>query len=209
MTIDPLPDGSLLVKETWRVMRAACAVAAVLIPATVLWVAWVEGAIGWRQLGGAALGLILPGGIALVLADRRFRFDAATRTLSWETTSWTRRRHGQVPFGDIHSVVVSFTMESDDDSGRRHPRFTATLMTRSGPLLLTGSSGSHKPDFDALADCVRAVVGLPVADADAAVQQLVSAGRMVEAVTLLRAQRGIDLATARALVEQMRRGHPA
>lgn len=197
MRIGHLPDGSLQIRERWRLPRFACAAAAVLVPATVLGTAWLEGAIAWRQIGGAALGLILPGGIALLVTDRRFVFDAATRLLSWEITSWLRRRHGQMPLADIQGVVLSFTMESDDDSARRHPRYTATLMTR---------SGSQKPEYDALADSVRAVVGLPAAAADAAIQQLVSAGRIVDAVTLLRAQRGIDLATARTLAEQMRRG---
>lgn len=206
MRIEHLPDGSLQIHERWRLMRFACAAAAVLAPAAVLWAAWLEGSVTWRQIGGAALGLVLPGAMAFLVADRRFGFDAATRVLSWEIASWLRRRHGQMPFADIQGVVVSCTMEPDDDSARRYPRYTATLMTRSGPLVLTGSSGSYKPEYDALADSVRAVVGLPAADADAAIQQLVSAGRIVEAVALLRAQRGIDLAAARAVVEQMRRG---
>jgi hypothetical protein len=62
MRIENLPDGSLQIRERWRLLRFACAAAAVLVPATVLGTAWLKGAIAWEHIGGAALGLILPGG---------------------------------------------------------------------------------------------------------------------------------------------------
>ena len=68
-------EGDQVMKATMQTrslntMAIACAAAAVLVPATVLWAAWLEGSVTWRQIGGAALWLVLPG--AMALASRIF-----------------------------------------------------------------------------------------------------------------------------------------
>lgn len=206
MRTEKLPNGSLVIRESWPFLRAACVTAACLLPAIVFLAAFAEDSLGWQKLVGTALGSLLLCAIAAVVDERRFVFDPSIRTMTWEQRNWLRSRGGQLPFSEIKDVVVPFSRETDLESRRRRNHYTAMLVTTAGQIPLTGTSSIRKQEYVDLADAVLAILSQPQGRSagGAEIDRLVAAGRTVDAIALVRAQKGLGLAEARALVDKIR-----
>jgi hypothetical protein len=205
MRTEKLPNGSLVIQERWTLLRATCASAAFLLPVVVFLAASVEGSLGWQRLVGSALGSMLLLAIAAIVQDRRFVFDPSTRTMTWEQRNWFRSRGARLPFSDIKDVVVPFSRETDLESNRRRNHYTAMLVTTTGQIPLTATSSMRKQEYVDLADAVLAILSRPhEQSAGAEIDRLIAAGRTIDAIALVRAQQGLGLAEARALVETIK-----
>lgn len=206
MRTEKLPNGSLVIRESWTLLRAACVTAACLLPAIVFLAASAEGSLGWQRLVGSALGSLLLCAIAAIVDDRRFVFDPSVRTMTWEQRNWLRARGGRLPFSEIKDVVVPFSRETDLDSNRRRNHYTAMLVTTSGQIPLTGTSSIRKQEYLDLADAVLAVLSQPHGGSAGGgeIDRLIAAGRTIEAMALVRAHQGLGLAEARALVDKIK-----
>ena len=155
---------------------------------------------------GSALGAVLLFSIAAIVDDRRFVFDPSLRTLTWEQRSWIRSRGGQLPFSQIQDVVVTFSRERDLDSNRAYDQYRAVLVTSAGQIPLTGTSSINRQESDNLADAVLAIISAP-GDSRARgseIDRLSAAGQIIDAIALVRAQKGLGLAEAKMLVEEIR-----
>lgn len=210
MKIVSFPDGSLLLQESWRSLRATFVVAAVLVPLVILPAQLSSDSMNWRWLVGVALGsagLLL---VAAVLEDRYFRFDAIRRQLRWERRNWFRSCSATLPFGDIKDVSVIALSNRDDDDAFAGNRvdYAAVLRTSTEILHLSATRSLHRPDYEHICNAVLAVLtgsGSTLKAGDP-VERLVAGGRMIEAVALIRAQRGIGLMEARQAAQEIRDG---
>jgi len=208
MRTEKLPNGSLVIQESWTLLRATCATAACLLPAVVFLAASAEGSLGWQKLAGSALGSTLLLAIAAIVEDRRFVFDPSARTMTWERRNWLRSRGARLPFSEIKDVVVPFSRETDLESNRRRDHYTAMLVTTSGQIPLTGTSSIRKQEYVDLADAVLAILSKPHQGPAGGTEldRLVAAGRTLDAIALVRAQQGLGLAEAKALVDRISAG---
>lgn len=206
MRTEKLPNGSLVIRESWTLLRATCVSAAVLLPAVVFLAASVEGSLGWQRVAGSALGSMLLLGIAGIVEDRRFVFDPSIRTMTWERRNWLRSRGGRLPFSEIKDVVVPFSREADLESNRRRSHYTAMLVTTAGQIPLTATSSIRRQEYVDLADAVLAILSGPHEGlaGGAEIDRLIAAGRTIDAIALVRAQKGLGLAQATALVEKIK-----
>jgi len=206
MKIEKLPNGTLVLQESWPLLRASCAIGGCLLPLTLCVAASLDGSFGWTKIMGSALGAVLLFSIAAIVDDRRFVFDPSLRTLTWEQRSWIRSRGGQLPFSQIQDVVVTFSRERDLDSNRAYDQYRAVLVTSAGQIPLTGTSSINRQESDNLADAVLAIISAP-GDSRARgseIDRLSAAGQIIDAIALVRAQKGLGLAEAKMLVEEIR-----
>jgi hypothetical protein len=129
--------------------------------------------------------------------------------MRWEKRNWFRRRCIDVPFADIIDVYVSSSNTRSDDNTVGGYNVTHKLMVRTGNDIvpLTLSEGSDKPEYEALRQQVLALMAAhgAIREPATAVEHLVDEGRIIDATAAIRARRGVDLVTARTMVDAIRR----
>ena len=206
MNTHKLPDGSLVIEERWPLLKASCVIGGALLPAIMFLANSGGGPINWEKIAGAALGGMLLILIAAIVDNRRFVFDPALKVLVWEQRNWFRSRGGRMPFSEVRDVLVTTSPETHGDSNRRHNHYSAVLVTASGQVRLTATSGTAKHEYDKLAEAILDLLAKPDATPDSKdeISRLIAGGRIVEAISLARAQRGLSLAEAKALVAEIK-----
>jgi hypothetical protein len=205
VSVQTLPDGSLEIRESFRILRLlclACALIALLLFILMFGGGYGESAkAGWAALGVAVLCLA-----GMVVNDRSFRFDATSRMVTWRQENLFRAKHGRIPFADVRDVVVVGERSRDHDNavGGYATKYGAALVTAAGNIPLSSHHSRREQDFRELAERVREVLGMPMQSQEDEAARLVAAGRMIDAVALIRKRDGVDLATARAAAERLR-----
>jgi hypothetical protein len=200
MTIDERGDGTILVtydstRLTWLMVAAA---------AVCLLVAGYDVFIGARGterifglFGGAGTCLL----VAVVFLERSsFQFSPATRLVTWRRRWALRQRSESTPFNAIQSVLVERPIGDDGTPSRR-----IVLKTMDGEIPITVG---YRPDGDGgvlhIASRIRALLGhdtgAPHMDN---VRALITAGRTIDAVRVLREEEGLSLVDAKRRVEEL------
>lgn len=196
-----------MIRESWTLLRVSCVLGGCLLPLTLFFATSLDGSFGWKTMTGGTLGAMLLGSIAAVVDDRRFVFDPSLKMLTWEQRNWIRSRGGRLPFSEIQDVVVIFSRERDHDSNRAYNYYKTVLVTSAGQIPLTVTSGISRREYDDLANAVLAVLSNPDASPTQRgpeIDRLIAAGRMIDAIAWIRAQKGLGLAEARTLVEEIK-----
>ncbi len=213
MKITRLPNESLEIQERWAFLKTGCAIGAVLLPVVIVLAELNEDSMRLGRLAGGALGTILLLWIAAVLKDRRFFFDAAEKLLTWDQRNWFGSQGGRIPFSDIKQVLVTSqrTRDSDHRVGGYDVNYGAILVTGAGTIPLTGTHSSSKQEYERLAEAVLAVLSRPdnTPKTEDEVAGLIAAGRMIDAVALIRAEKGLGLLEARELAAEIKRAQEA
>jgi hypothetical protein len=108
-------------------------------------------------------------------------------------------------------VTSERSRDSENAVGGYRVSYSAALLTEAGPVPLTGSFGRDQREYQRLADAIFDVLAMPAkaASAEDEIQRLVAAGRMIEAVTMFRAQSGLGLAEALNRADQLKREQSA
>jgi len=208
MTLEHAPDGSLVLREYNRVLRWTFGIAALAVPAVVAGGQFLQGEWQWKSLVGAAAGSAGLALLAAVIGDLRVRFDATARRMTWEHRNGFRTRRVSVPFSEIRDAfVLSSTSRDDDDTvGGYRVRHRAMVRTATDTLPLSLTEGPQKSDYEAL--CAEVLALLTRSEAAPVkrtpVEQLMLAGRLIDAVALIRAERGVSLTEARAIAAALR-----
>lgn len=151
---------------------------------------------------GAAIPLALFAGI-----DRsRFEFDRVRRVLRWRRRNLLRELAGELGFEGITSVRMLSREEVDTDSTprRRHSVHCVVLQTRDGGSLALGNawSGDERGER-AVAERIAAFVGVPAETGPCSVEDLVRAGRRLDAVKQARTELGLGLGEAKLHVDRL------
>jgi len=204
MKLRTLSDGSLILDERLTLLRWGALVAAVALAATLGHAAWVRGRVLPREAVGGGLGLVALVTLAAVVADREFRFDRQVGRMRWTVRRLLRTTVGEVRFHEIEGVVLRSEVNTENPS--RPLRYTPLLETRAGTISLSSFHSGDRKHCEELAHAVAVVLGRPAESVKApTVEDLVAAGRLVDAVTLARQERGLDLAAAKSFVDALRR----
>ena len=154
-------------------------------------------------------GLFFLGG-AHVAQRSRFIFDRLQRQLTWSRLGILGRKGGVIPFDQIECVLVQVISSNTASSRNLSLDYRLALKTRSGVIPF---SDSYRAGSEAKCRVLRTEInrflGLPQEDEDASgqrhLQELVKSGQLIEAIKLIRAQRGCGLAEAKQIVDEMRK----
>lgn len=152
-----------------------------------------------------AVGLLCAAGLAI--DDRRVVFDTPRRIVTWHRRNAFRSRSGEIPFTGIRDVVITTERLRDDDETRSGytVRRSVALVTSRGAVPLTGTFGRDPREFQRVADAALDVLTSQSSVARPGIEQLVAADRIIDAVAWLKRERGLDLAAARAVIEELKR----
>jgi hypothetical protein len=137
------------------------------------------------------------------LETASFRFARAMRTVTWRRRWGLRERSGSIPFASIQAVLVERPIGEDGTPSRR-----ITLKTSDGAIIpITVGS---RPDSDGsiiqIADRIRALLGHDVAQTQhSQIEALVAAGKVVEAIKVLREEERLTLVEAKQRVDALMR----
>jgi len=209
MKITRLPNESLEIQERWTLLKTGCAIGGILLPVLIVVAEINSDSMRAGRIAGGTLGTILLLWVAAVVNDRHFLFDAAQKVLTWEQKNWFRSRGGHVPFSDIKQVLVKTqrTRDNDHTVGGYGVNYSAILVTGAGTIPLTSSHSSDKREYEKLAETILAVLSLPdkTPNTEDEVAGLIAAGRMIDAVALIRAEKGLGLLEARELAAEIKR----
>ena len=69
MRIEQLASGSLMIRESWTLLRVSCVLGGCLLPLTLFFATSFDGSFGWKTMTGGTLGAMLLGSIAAVVDD--------------------------------------------------------------------------------------------------------------------------------------------
>lgn len=204
-------DGTLVLHESRRFLRRFLCVAALVLVAivTVVFVA-VDRSNGSLLVGGlaGAAGMV---SLAAVLNDLRIVLDQSRQRLTWGQSNLVRTRYVEVAFAEVRKVFVLESRSRDDDDrvGGYIVRYRPMLRTITETLPLSMSEGPDRAASQALCDAVVRIIagGTSPPDASSGAEATLQAGRLVDAVAMIRAQRSIGLAEARRIASEMAASH--
>ena len=200
MNVRQEPDGSLLLTYDSTRWTKWLIGATVLTLATAVYDYFLGARGDGRLIGllGAATTLALIG--IVMLEQARFRFDPATRLIEWDQRWAFRRRAGITPFSGVKHVSVDVPIGDQGIPSRR-----VVLHLADGTLLPV--TVGYKPDVDGAisrtAETLRVTLGHRPPTMEDSVRWLISQGRTIDAVTLLREKEGVSLTEAKRRVEQI------
>lgn len=212
MTIEKQLDGSLVIEESFRFLRAAsqlCLASAIAVAIALASLA-PDALSQTKGLGWAALVIPLFCGIGLVVDDRRFVFDTSRQAVTWHRRNVFRVRSGEIPFADIRDVAVTKERSREDGApvGGYIIRHGVALITSSGRVPLSATFNRDAREYEQVAEKVLEALAAPRDTAGPTVERLVAAGQIIDAIALVRRERGLDLAAAQAAVSDLRGRHP-
>ena len=202
MRMHDQPDGTLvLTHDSTGLSRVFAALAAVILAA-----------LGYEYLLAApssdrAIGLLIGAGtcavMSVVFRERAYVVvNRATRSIAWTRTWAFQHRTGSLAFDEIASIMAERQLGDEGLPSRR-----LVLRTKDGktvPLTMT-----YRPDTgDAMlkaAERIRTMMAGEAADSPvASVRALIDAGRVIEAITLLRDTERLSLSEAKRRVDALR-----
>ena len=193
-------DGSLLVTHDSTGWTKWAIGATLVLLGTAVYDYFIGARGDDRVLGllGAATTLALIG--IVMLEQVRFRFDPSTRLIDWDQRWAFRRRAGITPFNDVKHVSVEVPIGDRGIPSRR-----VVLHLPDGVLLPL--TVGYKPDVDGsisrTADTLRVTLGHRPPAIEDSVRLLVSQGRTIDAVRLLRESADMSLTEAKRRVDQI------
>lgn len=203
MKTDALADGSLILDERLTFLRWGAVAGALGVVAVLGFTAWTHGGLTPKQILGGAAGFLALMGLAALVADRAFRFERPLGRVTWTVRRLFGTRAGSIPFSDVERIVLR--SEVDTEIRSRPLRYTPMLVTRSGGMPLTSFLSSDKDACERLVRDILAAMGREgEAVGTAGIEDLVAAGRIVDAVVLARREKGLDLTAAKAHVDSLR-----
>jgi hypothetical protein len=202
MNIEDTPDGSLRVTYDGRGLTK------VMLAATALF----AGVAGYDVFVGARgtdrlIGLLASAATCLAIAilfleTADFEFSRPTHLVLWRRRWALRERSGSIPFSEIQSVTVERPLGDTGTPSRR-----VVLKTRDGAVVPL--TVGYRPDSDdailKTAERIRALLGHDAAvTARQDVDDLIAAGKTIEAIRVLREREGLSLGDAKQRVEELR-----
>jgi hypothetical protein len=151
--------------------------------------------------------LLITAGLVLLFALPPLRatdvtFDKLQRICSIRRLDVFRVTRMQLAFDDICDARVEFEPMPDDPAS---PSCRLSLVTKSAVVPLTASFEPNLERFDAMRQTVLDTIfaGRPRPAATDPIRLLVKAGRIIDAVSMLRTREGLDLKTARERVKAL------
>jgi hypothetical protein len=199
---DERPDGTLVLTHDSSLLAKGLLVVTAVLLATAAYDRQVgndsERLLG--LLGGAATTLLA----GLLLLERsRVRIDPRTRRITWDRRWGLSRRSRVMPFATVTSVEVERPL---GDEGVPSRRIVFRLADGSEVPATAGYHADPDGEVVRTAERIRGLLGQNAPSATDAVRALVDAGRVVDAVKLLRESEGVSLTEAKRRLDEIRSG---
>jgi hypothetical protein len=201
MTIEERHDGTILVTyDSTRLTWLMLAVGGVCL-VTAGYDVFI-GPRGTDRLAGllGAAGTCLL--VAIVFLERAwFQFAPATRIVMWRRRWALRQQSGSIPFGSVQSVLVERPIGDDGTPSRRIVMKTST--GEDIPMTV-----GYRPDADGallhIASRIRALLGHGTGAMHLDnVRALIAAGKIIDAIRILREEEGLSLLDAKRRIEEL------
>ena len=127
-----------------------------------------------------------------------FLFDAGRKEVTWEKGRYLKMKKGKVHFNDITHVVIGTPIGDDGLPSQR-----IELITKNTCIPITDSYKTYSDDFPTnLASEIRTMIGLKSSsDPEVIAQELHDIGRVVEAVKILKTEKGMSTTKARKFLD--------
>lgn len=200
------PDGSFVVTATSLFFDWALLLAAALCTIPTIRDA-LQGSFNVTHstpLIGTALFLL---GFLAVYERARFAFDPRLGVVRWSRKRCWWSREGSLPFSRVQSVVLQTSLGSTAVC----PSYRIALITDQGELPLTIAYAAGKQQgYESVAAKIRTFLDLSPSPTDILMDSVRSAmaqGHTIDAINLVRRQKGGSLAEAKRFVEQLK-PHP-
>ncbi|HVQ14379.1 MAG TPA: hypothetical protein VMS40_12345 [Vicinamibacterales bacterium] len=203
MNLDETAEGTLVVTYDSRGLTKLMLVATALFVGVAGYDLFV-GARGSERLVALLASAATCFVIAIVfLETAHFELSRPRRIVIWRRRWALRERSGSIPFSEIQSVQVERPIGDTGTPSRR-----ITLKTKDGSLVPL--TVGYRPDADdaivKIADRIRALLGHDVeATARQDLEDLIAAGKTIEAIKVLRETQGLSLTDAKQRVDDLRR----
>ena len=203
MNLEQAADGTLVITYDGRGLTKLMLAATALFVGVAGYDVFV-GARGTDRLIGLLASAATCFAISIVfLETARFEFSRPAHIVTWRRRWALRERSGSIPFSEIQSVQVERPIGDTGTPSRR-----VTLKTKDGSVVPL--TVGYRPDADdaivKIADRIRALLGH---DAEATAQQdledLIAAGKTIDAIRILRERDGLSLTDAKRRVDDLRR----
>lgn len=189
-------------------LRCGTVAGAIALVAVFVWIASSRGYLTGRELFGGTAGFLALLALASAVADRSFRFEPSRGRVLWTVRRLFRSRYGEVAFGDVLHVSLRETVDTDERPHR--VSYQPILETTAGSLPLSSFHASNAAESEALARAICTAMNRTYEPPrEATIEELVAAGRIVDAVKRVRREaearaREIGLAEARGIVDEVR-----
>ncbi|WP_455372676.1 hypothetical protein [Limibacillus halophilus] len=158
---------------------------------------------GWLSLEASAwipigFGLLLACGGCFLFRWETTAFDTAQRRVLWSKQSLLSHRQGEQPFSAIERVLIDTTRSETEIS-------TARLVLQAGAerIPLTSYYSRSRAEWLPLKRRIEQVLGLPQGSLEDDLRALKAQGQTIEAVKVLRRERGLSLAEAKEQVDRL------
>ncbi len=190
------------------VVDSALGISAVLFLASLplLYVATRPGKIG--ALFGACLFLL---GAVVWIRKTTFTFDAGEQRVRWQGRKVLKVENGVIPFGEITGIGTETTFGSNGSNTYR-----LTIVTRAGLVPLAYTYGGNRQKYVSVREEIMRFLHMEAPEPkdaprpegavgidEASVRSLLSQGRKIDAVSLVRSSAGLGLTEAVRLVEEI------
>jgi hypothetical protein len=153
---------------------------------------------------GTFAGILLLGFCGFVLKCQRFEFDALNRQVTIRIRGFRSTSIETLSFGQIRKIVVAKTFESVEDSRGRsemRERWRIDLLVDERTIPVTTTLYVGKEQALRVADSIQRMLNITIADdSNDAVDDLIKTGRLIEAIAVVRKEKGLSLADARDYV---------
>jgi len=203
MNVEEAADGTLVVTYDGRGLTRLMLAATALLVAVAGYDV-VAGARGTERLIGLLASAATCFVVAIVFHETaRFEFSRPTHLVTWRRRWGFLKRSGTVPFGAIQSVMVERPLGDDGAPSRR---INLRMVNGAAIPLTVGYQSDVDGAILKVADRIRAVLGHNAQETRSAdVSTLVAAGKMIEAIKVLRETEGLTLTDAKQRVDDLRR----
>jgi hypothetical protein len=158
MMASRLPDGTLVLRESWTGLRFVTLLGAVLVLALVVPPCLGDAVCDRRELLGGSIAAGLFTVVGALVQDAIFVFQPTAAVMRWRRRRLLTSTSGELPFADILGVTSRATMERGDDGRSPRTEYRLALVTKQGDLFLSSTHSLDPNDYTALADMVRTVL---------------------------------------------------
>ena len=207
MNLEEAVDGTLVVSHDGSPLTRFMLGFMLLFLGTAVYDAFI-GTRGTERL----IGMLGASATCLVVAiafheTARFEFSKPTHLVTWRRRWGIRERSGAIPFGAIQSVMVERPL---GDEGTPSRRINLRTVDGAGIPVTVGYQTDSDGAILRIADQIRALLGHKAEDGHSSDQRhltdvstLVAAGKMIEAIKVLREAEGISLTDAKQRVDEL------
>jgi hypothetical protein len=158
MTASRLPDGTLVLRESWTGLRFVTLLGAVLLLALVVPPCVPNAVCDRHELLGGCIAAGLFTLVGALVQDATFAFHPTAAVMRWRRRRLLTSTSGELPFADIIGVTSRATLERGDDGRSPRTEYRLALVTTGGDVFLSSTHSLDRNDYTAIADMVQAVL---------------------------------------------------